>query len=158
MQEFEAFQKETLGIGMAREFFLAMMYFNNAAGKLLGVQANTSSQKTHDIVASTAWDLLRIPEFKFNKTAEPYVIPYIVTKEKQLAHFADLTWYREIWLDGGRGFPVNELSLEDLPRKFVEELGRNFKRLPSNRSKDLGDDDLLGVLERLTFEIDKRFS
>ena len=88
--EFKRFLKNDLGVFLAREVHLAMHYFCDNAGRLLGIQSNTPKEKAVSIIKSTAWDiyLLRMPEIMFPESPSEVCISYVATQEKQLQALA----------------------------------------------------------------------
>ncbi|MNK26502.1 hypothetical protein D3C87_448400 [compost metagenome] len=92
-EEYKDFLKNELGVFMGREALLALHYFNDLAGKLLGTQSNTPWDTAYANIKSTAWDLyfLRFADQMFEWDGELLMLPYPATNERALANFAKLT-------------------------------------------------------------------
>lgn len=91
--EYKDFLKNELGVFMGREALLALHYFNDLAGRLLGTQPNTPWDTARANIKSTAWDLyfLRFSDQMFEWDGEFLMLPYPATNERALANFAKLT-------------------------------------------------------------------
>lgn len=91
--EYKDFLKDELGMFMGREALLALHYFNDLAGRLLGTQPNTPWDTARANIKSTAWDLyfLRFADQMFDWDGQLLMLPYPATNERALANFAKLT-------------------------------------------------------------------
>lgn len=91
--EYKDFLKNELGVFMGREALLALHYFHDLAGRLLGTQSNTTWDTAYANIKSTAWDLyfLRFSDQMFEWDGQLLVLPYPATNERALANFAKLT-------------------------------------------------------------------
>lgn len=91
--EYKDFLKNELGVFMGREALLALHYFHDLAGRLLGTQPNTPWDTAYANIRSTAWDLyfLRFADQMFEWDGQLLMLPYPATNEKALANFAKLT-------------------------------------------------------------------
>lgn len=95
LQQYEMFKKfleHDLGAMLAREAHLALHYFYDKAGRLLGTQASTPFKRAASNISSTAWDMyfLRFPELLFSGSPTEMSLAFIATQEKQLAALARL--------------------------------------------------------------------
>ena len=91
-EAFLAFLERDLGAILARESHLALHYFYDQAGSLLGIQPNTPTDRALATIASTTWDmyLLRMPELFFSGSPTEMCLSFIATQEKQLGRLARL--------------------------------------------------------------------
>ncbi|MGO0790915.1 hypothetical protein ACTOWA_13720 [Herbaspirillum seropedicae] len=91
--KYKDFLRNELGVFMGREALLALHYFNDLAGKLLGTQSNTRWDAACKNIRSTAWDLyfLRFADQMFEWDGQLLILPYPATNERALANFAKLT-------------------------------------------------------------------
>lgn len=124
LQIFRSFLRNQLDVTLAREEILALHYFCDLAGRLIGVQTNTRADKALNYVSSTAWDLflIRFPEFFFEGTNTELYIPYIATREKKLAELASLMTLERIHYFGtGSILPIVGYSMELVPDDVLEE-------------------------------------
>ncbi|WP_155988715.1 hypothetical protein [Thioalkalivibrio sp. ALE17] len=133
-EEFIRFLREDLGIMLAREAHLALHYFCDRTGKLLGIQANTSVKKALGTVRSTAWDmfLLRFPEMLFSETPAELCIAYVATHEKRLQELARLFTIERIHSNSSSGFaPQVSYDLSSIPAEVVAEIPNDLDIPPS---------------------------
>lgn len=133
--EFIRFLKQDLGIMLAREAHLALHYFCDNAGRLLGIQSNTPKEKAISIIKSTAWDiyLLRMPEVLFSESCHDVCIAYVSTQEKQLQALARLFTIEQIEsFDSANIMPVVSFSMVGIPRSIQTEIKDEL--LPANNS------------------------
>ncbi|ANB01187.1 hypothetical protein ECTOBSL9_0243 [Ectothiorhodospira sp. BSL-9] len=133
-EEFIRFLREDLGIMLSREAHLALHYFCDRAGKLLGIQSNTTVEKALCIVRSTAWDmfLLRFPEMLFSESPSELCIAYVATHEKRLQELARLFTIERIHSNGSSGFaPQVSYDLSGIPAEVVAEIPRYLGISPS---------------------------
>lgn len=117
---FLLFLERDLGAMLAREAHLALHYFYDKAGSLLGVQPNTPYSRAISTVRSTAWDMyfLRFPELFFSGTPTEMCLSYIATQEKQLAALARLYSVDSITGSPAVGFlPVIGYERSELPEE-----------------------------------------
>ncbi|MEE4885974.1 hypothetical protein V2K29_20215 [Pseudomonas alliivorans] len=127
---FQTFMKNDLGIVMGRESHLAIHYFYDKAGRLLGIQPNTPFERARSILKSTSWDmmLLRFPELFMAHDPEEVEITYLATQERELAHLAELFSVDAIIrTPEKRVLPLIGYSLKNLPPEAIElseSLGR----------------------------------
>lgn len=134
--EFIRFLKDDLGIMLAREAHLAIHYFCDNAGRLLGIQSTTSKEKAVSIIKSTAWDiyLLRMPEIMFSESPSEVCISYVSTQEKQLQALARLfTLERIECFNNSCLTPVVGFSMVGVPESIQSEIGDQL--LPVNNGK-----------------------
>ena len=135
-REFLRFQKNDLGMLLAREAHLAIHYFCDKAGRLLGIQSNTPKDKAKSIIKSTAWDiyLLRMPEIMFSESPSEVCISYVTTQEKQLQALAQLfsieriECFREVGLT-----PVVGFTTSGLPKKVRDEIEDELQPVGSQK-------------------------
>ncbi len=140
LTEFERFLTEDLKIVMGRELHLALHYFCDNAGKLLGVQSNTGFDKAASIIKSTAWDLylLRIPEILFTESPDELTIAYIATQEKKLQELAKLfTIERIVGCEEGKITPLVSFDLSGIPENIRSGITTRIPISPLTRSKDV---------------------
>lgn len=124
-REFMSFLKNELGFTLGREAHLAIHYFCDHAGRLLGIQPNTGKHKAKSIIKSTAWDLylLRMPEIMFDAPHSEICISYISTQEKKLQELAQLFSVERIESFGRTGItPIIGYNTIGLPEAIKEEL------------------------------------
>ncbi|MDQ3624407.1 MAG: hypothetical protein M3463_18270, partial [Verrucomicrobiota bacterium] len=90
---YKDFLRDELGVFLGREALLALHYFHDRAGRLLGTQPNTRWDTAHANIRATAWDLyfLRFADRMFEWDGELLSLPYPATNERALANFAKLT-------------------------------------------------------------------
>lgn len=115
---YREFLKNELGVLMGREALLALHYFHDLAGRLLGTQPNTRLDKALANLRSTAWDLyfLRFADQMFDWDGETLMLPYPATNERELANFAKLTRIERLMSDAsGNLLPVVSYDLAALP-------------------------------------------
>ena len=127
--EMERFMRDDLGVILAREAHFALHYFCGLAGRMLGIQANTSFQKALRTVKSTAWDLylLRMPEILFCDGESEIPVAYVTTHEKRLQELARLfTIERIVRVPGGGLAPLVSYELSGIPQGVVSELGESY--------------------------------
>lgn len=132
---FQKFMRNDLGIVMARESHLAIHYFYDKAGRLLGIQPNTPFERALSIVKSTSWDmlLLRFPELFMSHDPEEVEITYLATQERELAYLAELFSVDAIISTSEkRILPLIGYSLKNLPPEAVE-LSVSLDRTSTNR-------------------------
>lgn len=112
------FLANDLDVILAREAHLALHYFHDKAGKLLGIQTNTPFERAISIIRSTAWDmyLLRFPELFFSGSPDELCVNYIATQEKSLARLAKLFFVESISSStSGRLQPIIGYNMNELP-------------------------------------------
>lgn len=129
LEEFIRFLREDLGIMLAREAHLALHYFCDRAGKLLGIQSNTSIEKALSTIQSTAWDifLLRFPEMLFSESPYELCIAYVATHEKRLQELARLFTIERIHSNSSSGFASHvRYDLSSIPEEVVAEIPDDF--------------------------------
>ncbi len=134
--EFIRFLKDDLGVMLAREAHLAVHYFCDNAGRLLGIQSTTSKEKAISIIKSTAWDiyLLRMPEIMFPASPSEVCISYVSTQEKQLQVFAKLFSLERIEHFTNFGIkPIVGFSMDGIPEDIQSEIPDHLS--PVNDSK-----------------------
>ena len=134
--EFLRFLKNDLGLLLAREAHLAIHYFCDNAGRLLGIQSNTPKQKAVAIIKSTAWDiyLLRMPEIMFTESPSEVCISYVSTQEKQLQALAKLFSIEKIECFSEAGLtPLVGFNMSGLPNIIREQIEDEL--LPASNSK-----------------------
>lgn len=137
-REFMRFLKNDLGMLLGREAHLAIHYFCDNAGRLLGIQPNTPKEKAKSIIKSTAWDmyLLRLPEIMFSESPSEVCISYVATQEKQLQKLAQLfsieriECFRKIGLTPTVGF-----STSGLPQKVIDEIKYELHPIGDQKTK-----------------------
>jgi len=146
--EFMRFLKIDLGIMLAREAHLAIHYFCDNAGRLLGIQSNMSKDKAKSIIKSTAWDiyLLRMPEVMFTESPTEVCISYVSTHEKQLQALAKLYSIERIECFYQSGItPVVGFNMAGIPEglraQIEDELyydnAKNVKSVPTGLKQAL---------------------
>jgi len=130
--EFERFLRNDVGVMLCREAHLSLHYFCDNAGKLLGIQANTTSyEKAVSIIKSTAWDiyLLRMPEIFFTESSDEACIAYIATQEKKLQELARLYTVNRIESYDDAGiYPLVGFNLTGIPESVKSELPTVIER------------------------------
>lgn len=155
-EEFIRFLRKDLGIMLAREAHLALHYFCDLTGKLLGIQSSTPVEKALGIVRSTAWDifLLRFPEVLFSESPPELCIAYVATHEKRLQELARLLTIERIHGNGSGGLqPVVSYDPSRIPEAVAAEIPQDlgippaFVALPERRSFSVPT-GLLSALER----------
>ena len=138
-EELHRFMKEDLNIVLARELHLGIHYFCDNAGKLLGIQKNTSFEKAMKNIKSTAWDmfLMRLPDMIPYDVSGGVFLNYMATQEKNLHELANLFSIEQvISFDGERGLPVigyNMVNIRDdiisaLPKPDTSRLFKLYER------------------------------
>lgn len=133
-EEFIRFLRKDLGIMLAREAHLALHYFCDRAGKLLGIQSNTSVEKALSTVRSTAWDifLLRFPEKLFSESPSELCIAYVATHEKRLQELARLFTIERIHSNSsGSLVPHVSYDLSGIPKDVIAEIPADCGMPPS---------------------------
>ncbi|MBX9349168.1 hypothetical protein K5M36_18970 [Chromobacterium vaccinii] len=133
-EEFIRFLREDLGIMLAREAHLALHYFCDRAGRLLGIQSNTAVEKALGTVRSTAWDifLLRFPEMLFSESPSELCIAYVATHEKRLQELARLFTIERIHSNSSSGFaPHVSYDLSSIPEEVVAAIPSDLGMPPS---------------------------
>jgi len=128
-EEFIRFLRQDLGIMLAREAHLALHYFCDRAGKLLGIQSSTPFENALATVKSTAWDifLLRFPEMLFTESPEEVCIAYVATQEKRLQELARLFTIERIHSSRSGGFtPHVSYDLSSMPESVVAEIPKGI--------------------------------
>ncbi|MGF1836835.1 hypothetical protein [Photobacterium sanguinicancri] len=138
--EFIRFLKDDLGIMLAREAHLAIHYFCDNAGRLLGIQSNTPKEKAISIIKSTAWDiyLLRMPEIMFSESSSEVCISYVSTQEKQLQALARLFSLDRIESFVNTGFtPIVGFSMNGIPESIQVEIPDHLSPVNGNKNKSL---------------------
>lgn len=137
-REFMRFLKNDLGGLLGREAHLAIHYFCDNAGRLLGIQPNTPKQKAKSIIKSTAWDmyLLRMPEIMFSDSPSEVCISYVATQEKQLQALAKLFSIERIqsFRDSG-ATPVVGFNTSGLPKVVKEQIDDELLPVSSDKNK-----------------------
>ena len=142
--ELVRFLRVDVGIMLARESHIGLHYFCDLAGKLLGIQSNTSIERALSIIKSTAWDifLLRMPEALFSENPDELCIAYIATHEKSLQNLANL-------------FTIE--SIKSTPSGFVPRIGYSMvgidKSISENIAKDIDEPEA-----QTDFRIKKSFN
>ncbi|WP_208910498.1 hypothetical protein [Paracidovorax avenae] len=133
-EEFIRFLRKDLGIMLAREAHLALHYFCDRAGKLLGIQSNTSVEKALGTVRSTAWDifLLRFPEILFSESPSELCISYVATQEKRLQEFARLFTIERVHSSSSSGLaPHVSYDLSGIPKDVINEIPADLGMPPT---------------------------
>ncbi|WP_067218438.1 hypothetical protein [Marinomonas gallaica] len=136
--EFIRFLKVDLGMILAREAHLAIHYFCDNAGRLLGIQSTTSKEKAAAIIRSTAWDiyLLRMPEIMFPASPSEVCISYVSTQEKQLQALARLFSLERIESFASSNItPIVGFSMEGIPEHIQVEISDHL--LPVNETQSI---------------------
>lgn len=139
-REFQRFLKNDLGMLLGREAHLAVHYFCDKAGRLLGIQSNTPKEKAKSIIKSTAWDiyLLRMPEVMFSEATSEVCISFVATQEKQLQALAQLfsieriECFREVGLT-----PVVGFNMSGIPKKVRDEIEDELLPVGSQKIKNV---------------------
>ena len=134
--ELKRFLINDLGILLAREAHLALHYFCDNAGRLLGIQSNTSKEKAISIIKSTAWDiyLLRMPEIMFSESPSEVCISYVSTQEKQLQALAKFFSIERIECFRNSGLtPIVGFSMAGIPETVSKQIEDEIR--PVNNSK-----------------------
>lgn len=119
-EAFLAFLERDLGAILARESHLALHYFYDQAGSLLGIQPNTPIDRALAIVTSTTWDMyfLRMPELFFSGSPTEMCLSFIATQEKQLGRLARLFSVESIiGTPEGDLLPVIGYAMHALPKE-----------------------------------------
>ncbi|MNU71193.1 hypothetical protein D3C71_606180 [compost metagenome] len=122
-ESFVSFMKNDLGIVMGRESHLAIHYFYDKAGRLLGIQPNTPFERALSILKSTSWDmlLLRFPELFTSQDSDEMEITYLATQERELAYLAELFSIEAITkFPDNRILPIIGYSIKNLPQEAAE--------------------------------------
>jgi hypothetical protein len=138
--EYNKFLHNDLGILLGREAHLALHYFCDNAGRLLGIQANTAYEKAIFIVKSTAWDLflLRMPEILFGESPKEVCISYIATQEKQLQELARLYAVERIESYSSVGIlPSVSFNLSGIPETIQSQLSNGALKKPQDKKKTI---------------------
>lgn len=123
LEQYDAFLRfleHDLNAMLAREAHLALHYFYDRAGSLLGIQPNTPFLRAVSTVKRTAWDMyfLRFPEQFFSGTPTEMCLSYIATQEKQLAALARLFYVESITgSPSGCFLPAIGYELSELPEE-----------------------------------------
>jgi hypothetical protein len=116
--QFEAFLDQDLDARLAREALLALHYFHDRAGRLLGIQPNTNKMRASAMLRSTAWDmyLIRLPEQFFSGSPTELCLSFIATQEKQLYQLTRLFFVESlIGYANGSVLPVIGYNATELP-------------------------------------------
>lgn len=148
---FIQFLQNDLEIILGREAHLALHYFCDNAGKLLGIQSTTPYKKALSIIKSTSWDLylLRMPEILFESSPNEMCIAYIATQEKRLQQLARLYTVERIICSDDKGIvPFISYNLRDIPEAIQSQLptsmpqkkGEEFKSIPNGLYQELQDE------------------
>ncbi len=119
-EAFLAFLERDLGAILARESHLALHYFYDLAGSLLGVQSNTPIDRALANITSTTWDMyfLRMPELFFSGSPTEMCLPFIATQEKQLGRLARLFSVESIVsTPEGDLLPIIGYATHELPKE-----------------------------------------
>lgn len=138
--EFNTFLQNDLGIILGREAHLALHYFCDNAGRLLGIQANTAYKKAISIIKSTAWDLflLRMPEILFGESPKEVCVSYICTQEKQLQELAKLYDVERIESYSTVGIlPSVSFNLSGIPKVVQSQLSIAPVKKPQDKKKTI---------------------
>jgi hypothetical protein len=138
--EFIRFLKDDLGIMLGREAHLALHYFCDNAGRLLGIQSSTPKEKAISIIQSTAWDiyLLRMPEIMFPASPSEVCISYVSTQEKQLQALARLFSLERIESFTNTGItPIVGFSMKGIPEHIKIEIQDHLTAVNTNKSISL---------------------
>lgn len=126
--ELVRFLVDDVGFTLAREIHFSLFYFFDKAGRLLGIQKNTSFDVALSIINSTAWDLYlsRIPELILCLDREEITVSYVVTQEKKLKELIELfSIDKIISFDGKNIFPAISFDISDFP----DAIGNNYHNL-----------------------------
>ena len=137
-EKFVEFLKKDVGAMLAREAHLAIHYFCDNAGKLLGIQPNTTKQRALSIIKSTAWDiyLLRMPEIMFQENPTQVCVPYVATQEVQLQALANLFSVERIECFSASGItPVVGFDTSGIPEEINKLIDDELE--PQSRSGNI---------------------
>lgn len=121
-EAFLTFLERDLGAILARESHLALHYFYDQAGSLLGIQPNTPIDRALATITSTTWDMyfLRMPELFFSGSPTEMCLSFIATQEKQLGRLARLFSVESIvGTPEGDFLPVIGYAMDELPNEAI---------------------------------------
>jgi hypothetical protein len=152
LEAFVAFLHQDLDAMLARETHLALHYFFDKAGKLLGIQPNTPWHRALKVLKSTAWDMyfIRLPEFFFTASPTEFCLSFIATQEKQLYELARLfSVERIVGFPGREAMSVVGYSLSDLPAAKQINIPSRVPNLRHRRAPAGLRDALFAELHRL---------
>lgn len=122
-EAFLTFLERDLGAMLARESHLALHYFYDQAGSLLGIQPNTPITRALATITSTTWDMyfLRMPELFFSESPTEMCLAFLATQEKQLGRLARLFSVESIvGTPEGDFLPVIGYSMQELPDEVID--------------------------------------
>ena len=142
IEQYEAlleFMRSGLRIMLKREAHLALHYFCDNAGRLLGMQSNTKAEKAYKTIRSTAWDmfLLRMPEAMFSQSPEDVCVAYVATHEKALRELAELCTIDRISVEGTTISSEPDFDLSGIPAYVRENLPKATFRSPIEEIKSV---------------------
>lgn len=153
----EDFLGQTIGLRLGREAHLAIHYFCGRGGSLLGTKANSKFESALRVVRSTAWDLylMRFPEHSFNDADDLVMVPFVATREAQLAELGKLMCVERIIAGrDGRKTPVLGFRLTGLPDNVREALlERNLSQPKFRIEEDLQCGVPAGLVDALRNEM-----
>ena len=133
MKALESFCRVNMKVIMGRELHFSLHYFCDKAGKLFGIQANTTFAKAVSILSSTAWDinLLRLPERLLLVGGNNLIVSYVTTQEVKLSELASLYSVQKISkYSDSNTLPELAFDLSLIPKKIVDKL--NLRPRPTN--------------------------
>ena len=142
VEQYEAlleFMCSGLRVMLKREAHLALHYFCDNAGKLLGVQSSTKAEKAYKMIRATAWDmfLLRMPEALFSQSLDDVCVTYVATHEKALRKLAELYTIDRISVNGTTISSELGFDLSNIPESAHANLPRTEFKSPIEEVKNI---------------------